>query len=448
MTSVKHHSFYLLVSFFAVLAVAAPVASRAAANDSLSLTITPPFFELNVSPNDSWASSIKVVNTNAADLTVYASVMGFTPSDDQGHGKFLSASSTTNDRDALANWITAPKSAVIIPAGGAGEIPFSVVVPSDASPGGHYAAILIGTEPPASGGTGSRVGVSSYISSLIFVRVAGDIKEEGSIEEFSTAQDLYEDPNVAFTLRFKNSGNVHLRPVGEVEIYNAWGKERGKIDVNQAGDLGYVLPSSTREFDFEWRGDPSWFDIGPYTAVATLAYGENGSKNVSSTISFWILPIWKLLMVAGGTLFFIIIFVVAIRRYVRRALTLEISKYGGTPPQLREVPSPNLHHESMKPKLSLRTLSEPVREGVVDLRKAYEGAVIKDGGEREGFDWGRYLRSLRKYAVAGILFLLVLLGVLWISLYIKDLLGNSRPFQVKVDIPGQSTSWTPGISGK
>lgn len=424
----KSRAVLALIFSLAALACVAPAASHAA-SDSLSLTITPPFFELNVSPGDAWASSVKVVNTNATDLTVYASVVGFAPSDEQGHGKFLDAATTAADRDALANWITAVKGPVLIPAGAAGEIPFSVAVPSDAAPGGHYAAILIGTEPSTSGQTGSRVGVSSYISSLVFVRVAGDIKEEGSIEEFSTAHDLYQDADVSFALRFKNFGNVHLRPIGEVEIYNAWGKERGKIDVNQTGDLGYVLPSSTREFDFEWRGDPSWFDIGPYTAVATLAYGENGSKNVSSTISFWILPIWKLLVAAAGTIFFVIIFIIAIRRYVRRALNLEMSKYGPRTSGTSRTPLPEWAEEPEMPRSKLRALSEPVREGVLDLRKAYEGAVIKEGDEGEKFDWGRYFRALRKYAVAGILFLLVILGILWISLYIKDLLGQAGHFK-------------------
>ena len=416
-----------------------------ASADSLSLTITPPFFDLNVSPGDSWSSSIKVVNTNPTDISVYASVMGFAPSDEQGHGRFLDAASTAGDPDALANWITASKGPVNIPAGSSAEIPFSIVVPANASPGGHYAGILIGTEPAAAGASGSHIGVSSYISSLIFVRVAGDIKEEGNIEEFSTAQDLYQDPNVSFVLKFTNSGNVHLRPIGEIEIYNAWGKERGKIDVNQVGALGYVLPSSTREFDFEWQGDPSWFDIGPYTAVATLAYGDNGSKNVSSTIGFWILPIWKLLTVALGTLFFIIIFVIALRRYVRRALALEMSKYGGDSVIQRESLQ---EEETERPRLNFRALGQPVREGVIDLRKAYEGAIIKEGDKKTGFDWGNYLRSIRKYAIAGILVLLVLLGVLWISLYINALLGNNKPFQVKIDIPGQATSWMPGVSGK
>jgi len=164
-----------------------------------------------------------------------------------------------------------------------------------------------------------------------------------------------------------------------------------------------VLPSSTRRFDFEWRGETSWFDIGPYTAVATLAYGEDGNKSVSQTISFWILPVWRMVIVALGTLLFLLVFVVAIRRYVRRALALEMAKYGPATAGRRET----------EPPVSSQILREPAIRGVVDLRRAYPDA--KDGGV--GFSWRKYLGFLRKYAFFVILFALVLLGILWISLY-------------------------------
>ncbi len=419
---------YKILTFaLVVLGALLPVASRA--SDAVALTITPPFFDLNVSPGDSWSSAIKVVNTNPGNLSVYATVDGFRSSDDEGHGRFIGLPALAGDRDALANWITSPAGPITIPSGGTGEIPFSIAVPADATPGGHYAGILVGVGPAATGAQGSHVGVSSFISSLIFVRVSGDVTEQGSISEFSTDKEYYENPDVVFTLKLQNSGNVHLRPMGQIEIYNAWGKERGTIDLNQTGDLGYVLPSSTRKFSAEWKGTPSLFDIGPYTAVVTLAYGENGSKSVSQTVSFWILPIWKLLAVILGTLFFLAIFVIAIRRYVRRALSIEMSKYSAPPPK--------------PPRLNIRALREPVAEGVIDLRKAYESAVI---GEK-GFNWRRYFSYLRKYALAVVLLLLVLLGILWMSLYIRELLAGSRSFEIKINRPDQATPWIQGTPG-
>ncbi len=343
------------------LAAGAPCfVSRADAQsaDATSLTITPPFFTLNASPGDAWASSIRVVNTNAAPLPVVATVMGFAPSDQEGHGTFKNLSAIAGDSDALANWITLGSSTAVVPPGSAADIPFSIAVPKDASPGGHYAGILIGTQPPGESGApaGSHIGISSFISALIFVTVSGDIKESGNIQEFSTDKGFYQRPDVNFNLVFANTGNVHVRPVGEIQIYNAFGKEEGTVPVNQEQTFGYVLPSSSRKFSEEWQGPGNLWDIGRFTAVVTLAYGTDGTKSVSQTLTFWVLPVGMLaedgaiaLLVIGG-------FVILLRRYVKKMLEREMGRYGS--------PGPKPPHEPPHPHAPR---SGP--EGTVDLRK-------------------------------------------------------------------------------
>lgn len=132
----------------AIIVLFAPIVSHAQSADATALTITPPFFELNVSPGDAWSSSINVVNTNAADLPIHAIVMGFGAADDEGHGAFTPLSELSDDADALANWITVSSSSVVVPRSGEASVPFAIAVPQSASPGGHYAAILIGTGSP------------------------------------------------------------------------------------------------------------------------------------------------------------------------------------------------------------------------------------------------------------------------------------------------------------
>ena len=339
-TFFHHHRIFGALAVAAALAcISVPGFVFAQTSGATALTITPPFFELNLNPGDTWSSSIRVVNTNGGDLPVKATVMGFTASDDEGHGTFVDPATLAGDPDALTNWIVVSDPSVVVPRGGSADVPFTIVVPHDASPGGHYAAILIGTASPAAADAGSYVGVSSYISALIFVRVSGDVKEEGSVQEFSTDKSLYQDSNVNFTIRFANTGDVHLRPAGDVTIYNAFGKVRGKVDVNQAGDLGYVLPSSTRLFNVSWSGGSSLLDIGPYTAVVTLAYGDNGEKSTSATATFWILPIANIVEVLLGVLLVGGLFVFAMKRFMKGMLAREMRRYGVVPlPSLSKVP--------------------------------------------------------------------------------------------------------------
>ncbi len=311
---------------------AAPPRANAQAVDATSLTITPPFFTINVSPGDVWTSSIRVVNTNQGNLPVVATVMGFRPTDSKGHGMFIRLSSLASDTDALANWITVSPSSAVVPPDGAVDIPFSITVPRNASPGGHYAGILIGTQPLDATGTmgvdGSHIGISSFISALIFVTVSGDIKEAGAIQEFATDKPFYQHPNVDFSVLFANTGNVHVRPVGQIQIYNMFGKEVGTVPINQEGDLGYVLPSSTREFDEQWQGPGNLLDIGQFTAILTLAYGTDGTKSVSQSLTFWVLPVGQLVEDALILLLIVGAFIFFLRRYVRKMLEREMGHYG------------------------------------------------------------------------------------------------------------------------
>ena len=151
----------------------------------------------------------------------------------------------------LANWVTVSNPTVTVPHGGAADVPFSIVVPPNASPGGHYAGILIGTGSPTPQPGVSQVGVSSFVSALIFVQVSGNLVESANITQFSTSKSSYQTPDIQFAVRVENDGNVHVRPVGMIQIYNAFGKQRGEVPINETGNLGYVLPSSSREFDVD-----------------------------------------------------------------------------------------------------------------------------------------------------------------------------------------------------
>lgn len=342
---------YLVTS----LALLAPTVH--AAEESLSVTVTPPLFQLTIGPGESWTSSIKVVNNNSYDVTYYATPMDFEASGEQGKGTFipLVRDGVSDGGVTLGEWIEMSNEPVTVPRGTSGEIPFTIHVPQNAAPGGHYAALLVGTRPGDEVLSGPSMKVSSFVSSLLFVRIKGDVVEDGRIREFRTESMLYETPSAKFSLRFENMGNTHLRPQGDITIFNMWGKERGTVAINAANNFGNVLPGSIRKFEFLWDAESSVFDIGRYSAIVTLAYGQDNKMTVTGTTYFWVVP----LVPVSGTLATIILFILLlswmIRRYIRRALILEKERLG--------IPL-----VAPTPTVTLTTLMKPIHEGVVDLR--------------------------------------------------------------------------------
>ena len=305
--------------------------SKAHAFDKLILTITPPLFQMAIGPGEVWRSSLKVVNTNSYDLTVYASTMNFEAGGEEGQGRFvpilsrnsgipLTAGENTVDSYSLAQWIEITPDPIFIPQGKSVDIPFTVRTPQDAEAGGHYAAILVGTRPQNENANGANILVSSQVSSLFLVRVNGDVREEGHIKEFRSGRTFYEKPDIDFILRFANTGNVHLKPQGEIAIFNMWGSEMGKIAINEKSDFGNVLPRSARKFIFNWQRDLNFLEMGRFKAAATISYGEDKRQSISRAVYFWILPSKPLLGVLVSFLVFILIIFLLIRRYVKKSL--------------------------------------------------------------------------------------------------------------------------------
>lgn len=338
------------------------------AADSQILSVTPPLFQLSAVRGDIWQSSIKVINGNPYPLTVYAEVVNFEATGESGQGKFSPILNEDTHTNTLAEWITITQGPHTIPSEQTAEISFFVEIPKDAPPGGHYAAVLISTEPPTSAEK-LAVKTSQVVSSLFFLRIEGDVQELGDIREFRATKSFLERPDAEFSLRFENKGNVHLQPRGNIIITNTWGTERGVIPVNYQTHFGNVLPRSIRDFKFSWQSNFSITDIGRYKAEATLAYGEDGVKSASAVAFFWIIPVKATLITLGILMLFISLIILMIKAYVRRML-----KLAGVPIHTEKLVQTFEEDSKVKTllskqKLVYRKASEPLRSGVLDLRQ-------------------------------------------------------------------------------
>ncbi len=407
-----------LIGFSCLMLAPLSVAAQA---DSMSISVTPPLIQLTVGPGENWTSSLKVINTNSYDVSYYASVVDFKAQGEEGEGTLIplvNGASTTPNSYSLASWITLSPAPVLIRAGGSGQIPFTVHVPADAEPGGHYAAILVGTQPGGVQLSGPSMRISSVVSSLVFVKIRGETTESGRIREFRTDKYVNDTPSADFLLRFENTGNTHIQPQGDVVIYNMWGKKRGEVAVNESGNFGNVLPGSTRKFTFTWAGDTDLLDVGRYSAVVTLAYGDDGKQNVSAVAYFWVVPTAPVAAVLGGIVIIMLLLFWLIRRYVRRALLLERERLGIGPSAA--PPAPAI--------LSFETFMEPVREGVIDLRRAAGAAPPEpETVPAAPLSWTGLAAKYRLFLLFIVVVLAGIVGGWW---YLHAVLVPARNFQI------------------
>ncbi len=309
-------SLSLKASFIFLLLLTGIVFTADIANaQQAGVSITPALIEETLDPGVVKDYSVEIKNLNATDQTFYLYTRNIERTGPGGVPIFAKDNSVRTGYE-LSDWITLPFDQVDIPGTESVRVDFKMTVPDNASPGGHFGGVFISVEPPEIESSGAAVGYQ--VANIINIRISGEVIEEANIRQFSTSRFLYGSQNVEFSVRVENVGNVLVRPMGPLEVYNMLGKKVDTIMVNES--LAGVFPGATESFDdIIWEGDSIGF--GRYEAVLGLVYGEQGArKSITSTVSFWILPmsiIGPALAVLAVILLITFIFV---RVYIKRSL--------------------------------------------------------------------------------------------------------------------------------
>lgn len=429
--------FHIIALIF--IAILLPNTTFAAGADSLTITVTPPLFQITQSPGSEWRSQLRVVNSNNFDIGVTLEGKDFHPNGETGNAVFDDGpKADANDTHRMSGWIETPKGVVNIKRGTTAEIPFLIKVPIDADPGGHYGALLVSTKPRDLEG-GSGAGISSGITSLILMRIPGDVVEKGGIRDFYAEDNIVETPDEHFVLRFENQGNVHLVPQGQIVITNMWSKERGRVNINESSTFGNVLPNSTRKFEFSWKEtDASPFEVGRYKAVATLVYGIDGRNTVERTLYFWIVP-WKpVLALLGGLLFFIWFITWSLRRYIKKALDMEREYLGLSEDeftaQRRGQVSNIVGNKRPKAEITMAVLRRPITQVSTALSSIQKASVAAKQSPPSRAS-APPLSIIKRYRPVIIFIVVFISGISLISWYFIEVFQDERAYHVEVIRP-------------
>lgn len=306
---------------------------RAQDEGSAGVTVSPPKTEITVAKGQNYSGKIKLTNPLDKIVNLYTSVMDFLPEGETGGQKFLPPS-MENRQFSLASWVTVGQSKVSLTPEQVVEVDYTVSVPADAEPCGHYAVIFFSSQPPELDPGKTQIAIDSWVGSLLLINVPeatlGECIPSGVAETF-TAPWLNLKMPVKFTTRIYNNGATHFRPAGEIKILNWKDVIIDGVKFNEGG--GNVLPQSPRRFDDQWGGGSLkwWQQIGRFKAQLGLVYGEQGAmKSLSDSLVFWVIPWWLILIIAFIALF-VFWQIIRFRRKMARLRKFYISEKGHRP---------------------------------------------------------------------------------------------------------------------
>ncbi len=280
------------------------------------LEISPALVEVSAVKGKSYKVDLKVRNVTKADLVFDSTVNDFGAKDETGAANII-LDTNSDLPTSIKSWVSSIPTFNLSP-GEVKSFKVDISVPTSAEPGGHYGVIRFAGRTL---GAGANIGQVASAGTLILIRVDGKINELVDLASFDATKNggntsaLFESGPLTFVTRFKNSGSVHEKPVGQIEVRDGFGNSIAVIPVNK--DAGNVLPGSIRRFESPL--DTGWM-FGHYTADLSVGYGTTGQAIVR-TISFWVIPYKIVLLSLVGLTTILYILRGTMKRYNKHIIT-------------------------------------------------------------------------------------------------------------------------------
>ncbi len=275
-----------------------------------TIVVSPTTFELTANVGEVVSNKLKIRNAGTEPLAITMETADFTT---VGEGGEVAIKNAEDELYSLAKWIiVSPKNFTLAPQEER-VVDFNIIVPIGAEPGGHYATVMAAATGGSAAGTG--LAIAQKTGALVLLSVAGEVKENLFIKEFSASRFNEYGP-VPFKIRFENAGTVHIKPMGFISVTDMF--DAKVIDIPFPAHN--IFPGKTRLID-DVKLDKKWL-FGKYTATLVGNYGISNTPFMALT-TFWVIP-WKIIGGAALALLIISLFLWKIRRRMWLALNILI----------------------------------------------------------------------------------------------------------------------------
>jgi hypothetical protein len=275
----------LLISAFILgLSVAVQFSHAQSGIEGQSLEVSPPSQEINADPGKTLTIKAKVRNRAQDPVPVTVRIEDFTAQGEEGQ-----VALTEKGPWAVSTWTTVTPTQFQLTAGQTQEVTATVRIPATGVAGGRYGSFVFAVEGVKPKGAGVA-SVAQEVASLFLIRVSGTVSERMAIDSF-TAPAFMEFGPVPLTVKYRNDGNVHLKPKGVIAITDMFGQKVTDVVVDGVN----VFPGAARSTTTTWQ---TQLGLGKYTATALIYTGGSKNETMTSTATFILFPIRIAVVVA------------------------------------------------------------------------------------------------------------------------------------------------------
>ncbi len=293
-----------------------------AAIQPIDLTVSPITLNLATDPGKEVTSAIKVFNNSTEKEYLEIKLAKFTADRTGSRPQIRDFEAS----DSYQDWLQFERTTFEVNPGEWETINLTFAPPAESALA-YYYAIIVKRQVDTTDDAATTI-VTGAPAILVLANIySPNAIQELQLVDFSMKKKFYEYLPAEFEIDIKNTGNIHLSPLGNIFIDKGDDKDIALLSINK--ENGLVLPDSQRTYTAKWtEGFPvyepviengiekkdekgetvyklNWdlskinqFRFGKYTANLLLVY-DNGVRDIpiESVLTFWVFP-WKILLVA------------------------------------------------------------------------------------------------------------------------------------------------------
>lgn len=296
-----------------VLTLPVLVAPTALAADNGSWSVTPKprgktnptprnYFILEGAPGDVIKDKVRIQNRTDKPIgfRLYGADGFNTPQDG-----FFALREQDDDQVGVGAWLTPASSTVNIYGGYQTDVPITIRIPKNATPGDHVGGVVAMNVAVESTNEGASldVGIQRAVAARVYLRVSGTTSPGFEVSDVNVTHDRGGLPwggrgagTVSYTVQ--NTGNVRLSPKGSVKVSGLF-SHKATHDVG----LDELLPGQKVILTQKISGIPS---AGRLEVTVDLNAGEDlgSTADVTETLVPWPFIV-LLLILLGGLVFWV-----------------------------------------------------------------------------------------------------------------------------------------------
>lgn len=275
----------------ALLAFGGVVATKVHAAEGESIVLSPASERFEVDAGEAVRKTFTVINDGTVefDFKVYATP--YSVSD----GSYLPNYEEKASNADVYTWVAFDQDRFTLQPGEKVDVPYTIDVPADAAPGGHYGVVFAETE--AKEDNSGQISRNKRVGAILALTVEGETVLEG--QQIGAQIDwLQLGGQINGLLTVENTGNTDFVMTDKITVNNIL----GPIAYEKQSER-LILPKTTREVQLTWPNSPI---MGVYKVSLQ---SELLGKTTTTTQWVLLMPAWMLVVsvvAIVGLIFFLI----------------------------------------------------------------------------------------------------------------------------------------------